>query len=163
MRKQFSVLLLSVLIVTGCSNINELEPEQKEPEAMEMEEETSYDNGAETANPTDNPQQILNGVKSIKVGSTIEEASLILGEKSVETVSAMDNSPLWRYDLGAENAYQFEGFLDEVDIEGLNSGAVKVICFLALDEQKRVTQVSAYYKENGNVEEYKLWKDRIID
>lgn len=88
--------------------------------------------------------------EKIEIGQNQKQVKVLLGNKYVGITSAMDGTEMWRYDIGASKDYQFEGFLDEVDLQGLKDGALKIQLFISWNSQGQVQHISAYYLDEND-------------
>lgn len=92
---------------------------------------------------------------------TQEEVKHRLGDDFSEILSAKENKPMWRYDMGAKTGYQFDEAYDFADIEGLKTGNVSMQVFINWSTEQRVESLSAVYlnKADGRVYEYRVFPD----
>jgi hypothetical protein len=119
-----------------------------------------------TTNPPITVEVDLQFIKEKLVsGLTTERVEALLGSKFVQVTSAMDGSKVWRYDFGTKEDYQFEGFLDEVDLVGLKGEALNIQLFISWNEDEAVEHISAYYvSESDNLlHEYKMFASGEIE
>jgi hypothetical protein len=87
--------------------------------------------------------------QKVAIGLSDKQVKSILGPKYVQVTSALDGSNMWRYDVGAMKDYQFDNFMDEVDISALKGGTLNMQVFISWSDQGVVEHIAAYYV-NGN-------------
>lgn len=168
MKKLILTFCLTTLALAGCSG-EQADPEQTnqtdQTDANETNASTKNEtNGNKQGNePTQNQTLTIEQVKEqLKVGMTQEEIVEILGESYTEVSSAKDNTPMWRYDLGATADYSFEGPNDAIDMEALESGDLELILFINWNEEEQVSDwISAYYvnEADGKIYEFRIFPD----
>ncbi|MRG85034.1 hypothetical protein [Salinibacillus xinjiangensis] len=102
----------------------------------------------------------------LSVDMTQAEVEGLIGQPDAKGVDAMNAIPTWRYDIVAKDGYKFEeqdslldsNVVDAVDINGLKKGDMTLQLFFSWKEE-RVSHFSGYYKEDGVVQEYRLFED----
>lgn len=70
----------------------------------------------------------------------------------------------WRYDFLTEGDYHYYNELDEVDIDGLTLGRVKIILFIAFNKEYNVQSYSYYYYDKAKecISEFRIMDDGTI-
>jgi hypothetical protein len=95
-----------------------------------------------------------------KIGLSKEEVAKVFGSQYMETVSAKDNEPIWRYDYVAKEGYKFEEGMDSGDIQGLKNGSMKMQLFITWGKTNKAFKYSLLYKgKDGKVYQYTLNPD----
>ncbi|WP_243292808.1 hypothetical protein [Bacillus sp. FJAT-47783] len=138
------------------SEVNNQTKEQKaeQIEDVHKEENTSVSSSQELS-------YILN---HLKANQTKEEVINILGSdykvKQDETGHSLVPN-YWLYEIGTEPGYEFKGqYDDELDIEGLINGKVKLIVTVFFDKKENGQEVvhlaNVYVKDGDSVKEMKI-------
>lgn len=165
------LLMISIFLCTACGSgdaldstknvneeINQVEDLPEQVPIVEDDEEVKVFTDKEVAMGT---------IRSIPIGATKDNVIHALGKPNVETTSVGSGKPIWRYDIGLKYEYTEDQkpIYDEVDLFGLRSGHMDIICFVEWDEDETVFQINAYYvnDEEDEIYEFFINKDLIIE
>ncbi|MBO8163488.1 MAG: hypothetical protein H0Z34_07165 [Brevibacillus sp.] len=95
----------------------------------------------------------------LKTGLTQEDVKKLFGSSYTEVKAAMDDSDMWRFDIGAQEGYQSpDDQYDTVDVEGIKTGKLEMILFVGWGNDGTVETFSLYYKnkDDGRVYDYRV-------
>ncbi len=94
---------------------------------------------------------------SLTVGMTQEEVIHLFGESYhiVDPVLAQPG-PVWRYDLGTQEDYEYDAIADSIDLEGLREQQVQYQLFLNWSEKERLEHYTIYYADGAGIYEYRM-------
>ncbi|MBO8173081.1 MAG: hypothetical protein H0Z33_14470 [Bacillaceae bacterium] len=170
------LVVVAMLVTTACSDSPATGPSTENPDEEQTENQTaSVERGDpdkdddQTANeppvgedgPPDRADQVLIDAAFVKEylkrGDTTEKVQQLLGHDYIKVQSALDGRNMWRYDFPAYPGYHFEavGNMDDVDVEGLRTGKMRMQLFISWDEQDQVYDYSVFYRdEDGSVKGY---------
>jgi hypothetical protein len=85
-----------------------------------------------------------------------------LGEDFIKVKNSMDDSEIWRYDIGATEGYTSPvDEYDTVDHQGLKNGKLNIQLFIQWNKNGTVEWYSTYQlnKASGQVYEYHVSED----
>lgn len=97
---------------------------------------------------------------NVYVGADQGQVKKVYGDSYAAVISALNDKDMWRYDFPVESGYTFDSSVDEVDLEGIQNGQMKMQLFVEWTDDDKVESYSLYYKrENGEVYHYQLHSD----
>ncbi|TLS35588.1 hypothetical protein [Pseudalkalibacillus caeni] len=108
------------------------------------------------------PEVTLEYVKNnLELDQSQKEVKDLLGSHYSKVTGAMENTEMWRYDVGLVKGYtpyNVDG-LDAVDVEGIANGKIKMQILVEWNEYRLVKSYSAYYlnEEDGKVWVYSVY------
>lgn len=153
MLKTFFIGILSLLFIFGLNtNIASLEQTSTQPsnQGDNIEQDKSYTptpvkvNVEKKVDPIENPaesadrddKETMQYIRdNITVGQSPEDVEKMMGDGYRVHLNSMEGTNMWSYDLFTKEDYQFIGEMDEVDIEGLKKGDVKIILSINWNDQ----------------------------
>lgn len=114
-------------------------------------------------------EYVLDVIHQMELGLSQSEITQVFGMPDAEVLSALDGSPMWRYDYAEEPGYTFETeiingtTMDSVDREGLQSGALRMQLFINWSDKEEAHSYALYFKnERGAIMNYRYDRDGKI-
>lgn len=99
----------------------------------------------------------------IKLGLSVERVVEGWGRDFVEFHNGLDDTLVWRYDLGGTPEHSGTDDPGEVDIDGLQAGLLEAQLYVNWGTlAETVTSYALFYMNNGHVHEYRVFADGQI-
>ena len=91
------------------------------------------------------PQNVIEISKAFYIGASKTDIDYALNITPLRVYAAYDGTVTYRYDIFAEEGYEFFDALDSLDIEGMRAGLVEVVVFVFFDYQDRLVWYNMYF------------------
>jgi len=112
----------------------------------------SYDLPSDIA---DDITRVLTALHPGTARADVESALLVASQRVIQ---AYGGGYSYRYDLLAEAGYEFAASHDDVDIQGLQEGRVRIIVFVDYNARDEIVWYAVYYSDlNGVIYEFRYW------
>ncbi|WLD92997.1 hypothetical protein [Alkalihalobacillus sp. AL-G] len=101
--------------------------------------------------------------EQLTINQSPQEVKTLLGNEYHQVIGMMNNTQMWRYDIGTKDGYSFETEFDIVDEKGLNQKEVKIILFINWNSETNLTDyISAYYLNGNNLCNYRMSSEGTV-
>jgi len=87
---------------------------------------------------------------NLKSGKSKEEILQLIEFDYVKVLPVEGVAEMWRFDIGTNDAYQYESNVDSVDLDGLSSESVSLILFLTWSNKDELGNYAIYYKNSAD-------------
>lgn len=140
---------------------NGADPAGSETENGAQEAGSGNETDAEDSGNETDVSAIADQIRSdIKIGSSEEDVTGLLGDANQVVETAMDGATAWRYDFPAKEEYTYDSETDTPDLDSLKNGNLNLQAFIIWDEEGKVKGYSLYQPDGeGNVQVIHLLED----